>query len=341
MLWYCDDLENRSLKLLTKVAETEPGYAPVHYRLGQLLARTGNLEASKKAYERALAVDPDLVIAHRALGQLLLRLDDTDGALRHLELADAKAPSDGPVQAALAEVYMRQGDKMRAVAAGEKARQFADSLVLQDKWRAEVNAIAMTAERCLERGKGLCQSQQYSDAIVQLEIAEPHLSQIPEVQYYLAVAHFGLGNRDQAMGYLDTMLQLMKDDPATAHDAIGALYLTFNSLNDAITHFEQAIQLTPENSSLHYRLAIALRRADELRSPRLHSIAAQKSRRRILRHTSPWRPRCYSSAPRLQRRACPTRSSNFVRPWRSIRRSQICSQALVAPRIEWPDRRSG
>lgn len=261
VLWYCADPEDRSIGLLERVAEAEPRYAPVHYRLGQILAREGELEEARTSYERALEVDPDLAIAHLAIGQLLLGLDDTPAAIRHLERAAAVAPLDGPVQAALAVAYTRQGDTPRAATASKKARGLGDALALRDPWRAEVSTLAMTAERCFKRARDLCQAGRYAEALGQLEIAESYLSQNTEVHYYLALAHFGMGNREKASPYIDTVLELLKDDPATAHDAIGALYMTFDMLDEATTHFRQAIRSAPNQASLHYRLAIALARS--------------------------------------------------------------------------------
>ena len=66
--------------------------ASVLYRLGTLLAKTGQVPRARAAYEAALALDPSLAEAHNDLGTLLAQDGDMDGAIARFRQALAATP---------------------------------------------------------------------------------------------------------------------------------------------------------------------------------------------------------------------------------------------------------
>lgn len=121
--------------LYRRFAEREPKFPPVHFRIGGVLARKGDLAAAAEAYRTALSLDPKLTIARRSLGQVLIALDDARTAIAELERVAVEAPGDGATQAALAQAYTLIGDAVRATAAAAKARELEETLSIPDAVR--------------------------------------------------------------------------------------------------------------------------------------------------------------------------------------------------------------
>ncbi|MFN0007661.1 MAG: tetratricopeptide repeat protein, partial [Planctomycetota bacterium] len=67
--------------LYRRFAQREPKFPPVHFRIGGVLARKGDLAAAAEAYRTALSLDPQLTIARRSLGQVLIALDEAGRAI--------------------------------------------------------------------------------------------------------------------------------------------------------------------------------------------------------------------------------------------------------------------
>ncbi|MEM7744491.1 MAG: tetratricopeptide repeat protein [Pseudomonadota bacterium] len=74
-----------ALPLLEQLAEQARGNADVFNLLGFAYRKTGDLENSAPAYERALFLDPDHVGALEYQGELFLTLDNIEGAEANLE----------------------------------------------------------------------------------------------------------------------------------------------------------------------------------------------------------------------------------------------------------------
>ena len=64
-----------------RAAQANPG-ASTLYRLGTLLARSGETDRARASYERALELQPDLAEANNDLGALLAQGGDLPGRSR-------------------------------------------------------------------------------------------------------------------------------------------------------------------------------------------------------------------------------------------------------------------
>ncbi len=105
---------NEVLALFQAAVRLKPDFAPTRFRIGVILAEEGPYNDAYQAYLEAIELDPSLAIARRRLGQLMLTLGDTRVAISQLEHVLQLAPKDGPTYAALAQAYMRSGDRRRA-----------------------------------------------------------------------------------------------------------------------------------------------------------------------------------------------------------------------------------
>ncbi|MFK7944523.1 MAG: tetratricopeptide repeat protein [Paracoccaceae bacterium] len=87
------ELYSGALPLLKELAEQEPGNADVFNLLGFAYRKTGDLNRSAPAYERALFLNPDHLGALEYQGELFLQLGDVARARANLDRLGDLCPS--------------------------------------------------------------------------------------------------------------------------------------------------------------------------------------------------------------------------------------------------------
>ncbi len=180
---------DEALALLRHVAELEPDYPPVFYRIGEVLDRSGRRAEARDAYEKALSLDPNLAIAHQNLGEALLALGHTLASVQHLERAIELGGENSRCYAALAQGYSRQGDKRRAAEAAALCRRVKKVLVLPDPLRYQVVSLERGAIVCLDRAKQAMRAADYAAAIPDLKLVEESFPDDPHDQLRLATCY--------------------------------------------------------------------------------------------------------------------------------------------------------
>lgn len=117
---------------LARLVSTRSGFADVHYMLGLLAERRGELEPASEALEQALRINPGYVEARLALVSVCEQRGDYDRAREVAARGAARAPAqDGAdsttlgklanLQAVLADAYRETGHLREAVEAYRKA----------------------------------------------------------------------------------------------------------------------------------------------------------------------------------------------------------------------------
>lgn len=84
-------LESAAAMAFERAAQANPG-ASTLYRLGTLLARSGETVRARVAFDRALALQPDLAEANNDLRALLAQTGDLDAAVSRSRAALASTP---------------------------------------------------------------------------------------------------------------------------------------------------------------------------------------------------------------------------------------------------------
>lgn len=180
---------DEALALLRRVAEREPDYPPVFYRIGEVLDRNGRRTEARDAYEKALRLDPNLAVAHQNLGQTLLALGHMPASVQHLERALELGGENSRCYAALARGYSRLGDKRRAAQAEAQCRRTKKVLELPDPLRYHVVSLERSATACLDRAKQAMSAADYTAAIPDLKVVEESFPDNPDVQIRLAACY--------------------------------------------------------------------------------------------------------------------------------------------------------
>ena len=97
---------DRALQLIANAARYAPAASKAvpFVAQGDLLFKTGDMEAAKNAYRNAIADVPYIFEAHVGLAKTLEALGDKEGALKEYEQAARFAPDDQEVADAIARL---------------------------------------------------------------------------------------------------------------------------------------------------------------------------------------------------------------------------------------------
>jgi Tfp pilus assembly protein PilF len=133
-------LDAAALVALRRAAQASPS-ASTLYRLGTLLARSGDDGGARAAFERALALQPDLAEASNDLGALLARGSDIEAAIVRFRAALAAAPEYPDALNNLGYALLLTGHETEARTLYEQA------LALQPDFPEALNNLGMLLGR--------------------------------------------------------------------------------------------------------------------------------------------------------------------------------------------------
>jgi Tfp pilus assembly protein PilF/peroxiredoxin len=219
-----DGLESAAVIAFERAARANPG-ASTLYRLGTLLARSGETVGARAAFERALALQPDLAEANNDLGALLAQSGSLDEAIGRFRAALASIPEYPDALNNLGYALLLTGRDEEARALYEKA------LTLQPDFPEVLNNLGLLygragdmdrAERYFRDALGrrpdygeaannlalVFVSRGHTDAAVAL--LQGVLKQTPEYEaayVTLAKVHFSAGRSNEGIAVLDQLLQ--------------------------------------------------------------------------------------------------------------------------------------
>ena len=112
--------DDETRKALDRALAINPDYAPALNQMGMLLRRNGNFLEAEAAYLKAVTVSPDYALAHYNLGVLNeLYLQRLEPALQHFEIYQSLVGEDKQVEKWIA-------DLKRRVAANQRTANVAD-----------------------------------------------------------------------------------------------------------------------------------------------------------------------------------------------------------------------
>jgi Tfp pilus assembly protein PilF len=133
-------LEAQAVVAFEQAAQGKPS-ASTLYRLGSLLAKTGQTAKAKGAYERALALQPDLSEASNDLGTLLAEGGDVQAAIERFRAALSATP-DYP------DALNNLGYALLLTGQGEQARElYEKALKLQPDFPDALNNLGLILGR--------------------------------------------------------------------------------------------------------------------------------------------------------------------------------------------------
>lgn len=224
-------LEAAAVIAFERAAQANPG-ASTLYRLGTLLAKTGETARARAAYERALTLQPDLAEANNDLGALLAGSGDMDGAIARFRAALASTPDYPDALNNLGYALLLTGHDDEARTLYERA------LALQPDFPEALNNLGLL----LGRAGDLDRAERYfRDALRR----RPDYG---EAANNLALVLVSKGQSDAAV----TLLQnLLKSTPQyeSAYVTLAKIYFSAGRTAEGITVLEQLLQRNPKHQA--------------------------------------------------------------------------------------------
>ncbi len=288
MLFHTYEMYELAERCYAHAVAMDPGVHRWHYYHGMVLAHSGNLEASRRAFSDALKLKPDDTATLLRLGFVALERGDADAALERfgavVALDSNAAPAfygagkslmmRGDIAAAterferaigLASVYgkaryalalaYRKADRLE-----EAAEQFrlADEQREMEAWVADPLAEALDglttgAIDSLHKGIDLVVEHRVAEAIPLLEEALRSMPQLAEAHANLGTAFLLQGDLDRATRHLERAISL-HPGYVQAYYNLGLVSHRREDFAGAVRHFEKSLSIQPD----HYDALVGL-----------------------------------------------------------------------------------
>ena len=179
--------------------------AAPHVALGDLLSRSGELDAAIEHYERGLALDDTRVRATGNLGLVLSRAGRFAEAEPLLEKALAFDRLNTDLQAGMARTFAGLGRP------GDAIRHYRNALTLRPGWRHATNDLAWLLATTWK-----AELRRPEEAVRLIEAALREEEYQPSMLDTLAAALAAAGRFDEAVTAADRALEIARRDPELA-----------------------------------------------------------------------------------------------------------------------------
>ncbi len=222
-------LEDAAIVAFDRAAQSNPSGATL-YRLGTLLAKTGETERARASFERALALQPDLAEAHNDLGALLAQGGDVAAAIEHFRAAIASTPEYPDALNNLGYALLLTGHDADARALYEKA------LALQPDFPEALNNLGLLLGRAgeLEGAERL-----FRDALARRE-------DYGEAANNLALVLVARDQAKEAIGLLDAFLAKAPQFEA-AYVTLAKIHFNADRPKEGIAVLQRLLQRNPKH----------------------------------------------------------------------------------------------
>ena len=224
-------LEPAAVIAFERAARANPG-ASTLYRLGTLLARSGETAKARAAFEQALALKPDLAEAHNDLGALLAQSGDLDAAIGRFRSALASNADYPDALNNLGYALLLTGRDQEARALYEKA------LALQPDFPEALNNLGLLAGRSGDLAEA---ERRFRDALARR-------SDYGEAANNLALVLATRGQGDAAVTLLEQLLQ-QRPEYEAAYMTLARIHLSADRPEQGIAALERLLQRNPNHAA--------------------------------------------------------------------------------------------
>jgi Flp pilus assembly protein TadD/peroxiredoxin len=225
-----EGLEAAAVQAFERAAQANPG-ASTLYRLGTLLARSGETARARSAFERALVLQPDLSEANNDLGTLLAQGGDLEGAVGRFRAALGSTPDYPDALNNLGYALLLTGRDEEARALYERA------LALQPDFPEALNNLGLL----FGRGGDMDRAERYfRDAL-------SRRADYGEAANNLALVLVSRRQTDAAIALLDGLL---KRTPAyeAGYVTLAKIYFSLGRSREGVAVLERLLQRHPTHA---------------------------------------------------------------------------------------------
>ena len=228
---------DEAVALGPKLLAARPKDPEVLFLNGLARRAAGDNAQSKTYLEQAVALDPGAMKSHYELGNTLVLLKEWGEAKAELEKAIAMGASDPEVHFALAKALRGLGETERAT---EETKKFQQIKKDQETQLEAAEAVAQ-GDSSLNAGNAAEAIAHYKEALEQQpENANYHF------KLAIALSRVGDGSGDGA-GERQELERAIALDPKLpgAQNELGVLLSRAGEADEAVKHFQQAVQAAP------------------------------------------------------------------------------------------------
>lgn len=251
-----DGDRDQALILLRRLAEDEPGFTPVHHRLGVALLEAGQFKDAREAFERTVALEPTAPHGYVGLAEVALHDDRNEQAVELLEKALTLKPEIMLAHYLLGRGYRaigRRADAERELRLGAGAKP----QYMQDNWSGIMVRFAKGVAQQIKFSEQLLQAGEFDTAREMLqEIVRWHPDHVVAIND-LAIVYLNLNNTEKAIELLERAAALDPDSGATSIN-LAACRLRTMELDAALVHADRAVELMPGVAQAHVTRAKTL-----------------------------------------------------------------------------------
>jgi Flp pilus assembly protein TadD len=224
-------LERAAVTAFERAAQAKPG-APTLYRLGTLLARSGETAKAGAAFEQALVIKPDLAEANNDLGALLAQGGDVDAAIARFRLALTSIPDYPDALNNLGYALLLTGRDQEARALYEKA------LALQPDFPEALNNLGLLLGRAGDLDGA---ARYFRDALARR-------GDYGEAANNLALVLASRGDADAAVTLLQQLLQRTPEYEA-AYVTLARIHFSADRPKEGIAVLERLLKRSPSHAA--------------------------------------------------------------------------------------------
>ena len=223
-------LERAAVMAFERAARANPG-ASTLYRLGTLLARSGETIRARDAFERALVLQPDLAEANNDLGALLAQGGDLGAAISRFRAALASTPEYPDALNNLGYALLLTGRDEEARALYEKA------LALQPDFPEALNNLGLLFGRAGDMDRA---ERYFRDAL-------GRRADYGEAANNLALVLVSRGQADAAVDLLQGVLKRTPEYEA-AYVTLAKIHFSAGRSKEGIAALERLLQMNPKHA---------------------------------------------------------------------------------------------
>lgn len=223
-----------------------PNYPGAFNNLGNAFAAIGETTQAIESYRNALKVDCLYPDAHFNLARLLVQENQIEQAIDHLEQVVEVIPQHAPAQGLLASLSLELNQLTKAESHAKQR------LEIQPNHPATLQTL----------GNTYLKQKKLREAITELAQALRLDPTLEDIHQQLATAYLMFGNRDDALSHYLRHLD-QKKELDTLYN-IGVIYSDLQRHSDAITYFNQALQINPNHLPTHLNLAAVFLKSGQL-----------------------------------------------------------------------------
>lgn len=250
-----------------------PQHGAFFVRFADTLLTTGDSQAAKGRYQKALEIEANSAFAHFGLARVALVEDDPATARDHLQRALAQASGFREAHTLMAQVQQRLGDSDGARLATWKASNIAQSSAPADPIFEQVAAAGRSSVWAVRRGLAAVGAERFPEAVDAFRQALAIRGDNAVDLAYLGGALAASQQLDAAMEAYTKALQLDPQSVLVRNNLAQAL-MQQGELDAAAEHLEVALEVDPVNRDALLNLGIVRGRQRRVEASRRHLEAA-------------------------------------------------------------------